>query len=130
MSPRRSLVVATAALIMGACAPAAQQAANNRPGLKRATVVVQNENWLEVAVYILRGSQRVRLGSVPSMGKAEFAIPSQYVLGTSDITLQADPIGALETYISPPIQVYEGARLALRIENQLRLSSFAVYATQ
>lgn len=127
MSPRSSLAVAAAALVVGACA--ANQEPNNGPARSPAVVAVQNNNWQEVAIYLLRGAQRVRLGTVSGMGKSEFKIPAAYVIGTSDVTLQADPIGARDTYISPPIQVFPGARLALKIENQLRLSNFAVYAT-
>jgi hypothetical protein len=121
--------VAAAALIMAGCVPVTEQAANDRP-VARTMLVVQNENWSEVKIYLLRGSQRTRLGSVPSMGQGRFAIPYAYVLGVSDITLQVDPIGGGGSYISPPIQVYPGARLALKVENELRLSNFAVYATQ
>jgi hypothetical protein len=128
MSPRKRLAIAAALLVVGACAPAAQQAAFNQAS-NPATVFVKNDNWNDVVVYLVRGNQRVRLGSVPSIGRAEFRLPQAYVLGVSDVTLQADPIGATESYISPPIQVYEGARVVLSIQKQLRLSSFAVYAS-
>ena len=130
MSPRSSLVIAAAALVVGACASATQQKGDNAPTRGHATVAVQNDNWLEVAIYVVRGSQRVRLGSVRSMSKAEFTIPQAYVLGTSEVTLEADPVGARETYVSPPIQVYDGARVQLKIEKHMPLSSFAVFATQ
>ena len=129
MSPRSSLVAAAATLAFAACAPATEHARQARPAADRATLVVQNANWLEVAVYLVRGTQRVRLGSVPSMSKGEFAIPGAYIIGVSDVTLQAAAIGSHDSYTSPPIQVFPGARLALKVENQLRLSNFAVYAT-
>lgn len=128
MSSRKSLALA-AALMVGACAPAVQQSAGNHSN-PQATVAVRNDNWLDVNVYLVRGAQRVRLGSVPSMSNAEFRIPQQYVLGVSDVTFQADPLGSSETYTSPPIQVYDGARVQLKIENQMRLSSFAVFSTR
>jgi hypothetical protein len=129
MSSRNRLALAAVALMLGACAPAVQQSAGQHTN-PQASVAVRNDNWLDITVYLVRGAQRVRLGSVPSMSNAEFRIPQQYVLGVSDVTFQADPIGSHETYTSPPIQVYEGARVQLKIENQMRLSSFAVYPTQ
>jgi hypothetical protein len=129
MSLRNNLAIAASALMIGACAPAVQQSAGNHSN-PQATVAVRNDNWLDITVYLVRGVQRVRLGSVTSMSNAEFRIPQQYVLGVSDVTFQADPIGSRETYVSPPIQVYDGARVQLKIENQMRLSSFAVLPTQ
>ena len=129
MSPRKGLAIAAAALVVGACAPAVQQSADNRPN-NHATIAVRNDNWMDVTVYVVRASQRVRLGSVPSMSKAEFEIPHTYVLGISDVTILADPIGSGESYVSPPIQVYDGARVQLKIENELRFSTYAVFPTQ
>jgi hypothetical protein len=129
MNPRNGLVVAAAAFVMAACAPVAEQAMNARPAENQTMLVVQNDNWSEVKVYLLRGSQRIRLGSVPSMSQGKFSIPNAFVFGVSDVTIQAEPIGGHESYVSPPIQVYPGGRVALKVEKQLRLSHFAVYGT-
>ena len=128
MSPRNSLLVAVAALV-SACAPAARQEVGDGPVRSPAMLAVQNNNWQEVAVYLVRGTQRTRLGTVPSMRQGEFRIPDAYVVGVSEVTVQADPIGARDSYVSPPIQVFPGARVALKVEQQLRLSNFGVYAS-
>jgi hypothetical protein len=92
------------------------------------TLMVQNNNWSDVNIYLVRGSARTRIGSVTAMGKAEFKLPAAYVVGVSDVTLQAAPVGSNDSYISPPIQVFPGAQLALTVSNALRLSNFAVSA--
>ena len=125
---RGILAAAIVASTLGACAPAAEHARNTIPARSKTTLVVQNGNWLEVAVYLVRGNMRMRMGSVNSMSEATFRIPDAYVLGVSDVTVQADPIGSGRTWTSPPIQVFPGAQLALRLENSLSLSNFAVYA--
>ena len=125
----RIITAAVAAATMGACAPATEQARNDLPARSRTQVVVQNRNWQDVAVYVTRSGSRTRLGTVNSMSKAQFSIPDAYVLGVSDINLQADPVGSNRVFDSGPIQVFPGARLELTVENAIQLSNFAVYST-
>lgn len=124
---RNILVAAITAAALGACAPATEQAANGIPTRNNTQLLVKNNNWLDVAVYLVRGGSRTRVGTVTSMAQAQFRIPDSYVLGVSDITVQADPIGSNRTFTSAPIQVYPGARVELTVENAVQLSNFAVY---
>lgn len=125
---RRIMVAAVAAAAIGACAPATEQARNTYPvRSSKAQLVVQNQNWQDVTVYLLSSNAKIRLGTVTSMSKGSFEIPDAYVLGVSDINVQADPIGSGRTFVSGPIQVYPGARVELRVENAIQLSNFAVY---
>lgn len=124
---RAFTIAAAAAMLLGACAPAAEQARTTMSTRGKTTLVVENANWSDITIYLLYGSSRIRMGSVPSMRQARFNIPDAYVLGVSDVTLQADPVGSGRTWISPPIQVFPGAQVALKVENAIRLSNFAVY---
>ena len=117
-----------ALVILGACAPAAEQTRRSDAVRSGTMLMVQNDNWSDVTIYLMRGSARTRLGSVSAMGRAEFRLPAAYVVGASDVTLQASPVGSNESYISPPILVFPGAQLALTVSSALRLSNFAVYA--
>lgn len=126
---RGFLTVISAAVALSACAPATEQAGTGGLARSRTMLVVENNNWLDVAVYVARGGLRTRLGAVSSMSKGEFAIPDAYVLGVADITVLADPVGASNAYTSPPIQVYPGARVELRVANNVRLSDYSVYST-
>jgi hypothetical protein len=89
-----------------------------------------NQNWSDMAVYLVRGSEQKRLGSVTALGKEEFAIPNAYVLGMSDVMVRADPIGSADAYVSPPILVFPGAQVELTLAPRLAASNFAVYARQ
>jgi hypothetical protein len=121
-------MVAAAAAALGACAPVAEQAAVNAPVREKAKLVVQNQSWSDVAVYLVSGGRRARVGTVASMSSGQFAVPDAYILGVSDITVQADPIGSKITYTSEPIQVFPGARINLQVANTIRMSSYGVYA--
>ena len=126
----RGFIAAAAILALGACAPAAEQSASRLPARSHTSLIVKNDNWNDVKVYLVSGSTRTRLGSVTAMSKGQFFIPDAYVLGTSDVTIEADPVGSNDSYVSPPIQVFPGAQVALTVGNSLRLSHFAVYATR
>ena len=126
---RGFMIVAATGLAMSACAPAAEHAALNTPVNSSTSITVRNQNWNDVVVYLLHGSSRVRLGTVNALSTSEFGIPGAYVLGVSDVTLQADPIGSSATFVSEPIQVYPGAHINLHIENAIRMSSYGVYDT-
>jgi hypothetical protein len=124
------MMVAVAAATLGACTPAAEQAGFKGPVREKAKLVVQNQNWNDVAVYLVSGARRMRVGTVNSMSSGQFTIPDAYILGVSDITVQADPIGSTISYVSDPIQVFPGARINLQVANTIRLSNFSVYATR
>jgi len=127
---RTFALAACAAAALGGCAPAAESVANNAPIKSQTKLVVENNNWQDVAVYLLRGTSRARLGTVGSMTKEQFTIPDSYVLGVAEITVQVDPVGSSASYVSPPIQVFPGARVSLSVNNNIRLSNFAVYASE
>lgn len=123
---RRVFVAAAVALVLEACAPATEQAENNLPARPKTQLIVRNNNWSEIAVYVVRSGVRARLGNVMSMSNGRFNIPQSYVLGANDIQVQVDPVGSNRTFLSSPVQIFPGARVELTIENSMQLSSFAV----
>ena len=123
---RNTLAVAVVATALGACAPAAEQARMG-PAESQTTLVVKNNNWQEVVIYMLRGTTRARLGSVIGMGSARFRIADTMISGTGDVRIMADPIGSERTYTSPAIDVVPGAQVELQVQNLINISTFAVY---
>jgi hypothetical protein len=124
----RSLVGAAAtAAILGACAPATEQAELGAPET-RTTLLVENHNWSDMVIYLVRGVSRARLGSVPSMGTAKFQITDGMAGGSySEVRIMADPIGSQRTFTSPVINVVPGSQVELRLENNLAISSYSVF---
>jgi hypothetical protein len=123
---RNTIAVAITAAALGACAPATEQAQLGALE-SRTTLLVKNNNWQEVVIYMMRGSMRTRLGSVNSMGQARFRISDTMLTGTGDVRIVADPIGSERTYTSPAINVVPGSEVELQVQNVLSISSFAVY---
>jgi hypothetical protein len=91
------------------------------------SVTVQNDNWLDVAVYLVRGASRFRIGTVRSTSTETFRLPSGAHESGSPLRIMADPIGASQGYLTEPVVLGPGQRLELRIASPITISSFAVW---
>ncbi len=78
-------------------------------------VEVENQKFLDVTVFVLRGSQRIRLGTVPALTTRSFVIPENLVVNVKELRFLADPIGSRETPVSEEIAVRPGETLELVI---------------
>jgi hypothetical protein len=121
-----------AAMTLGACS----SATSNMDGYgvdalaqtdMRASVRVENDSWSDMDVFLLRGNAKIRLGMVTSMGTQRFTIPGNYLNGSSDIRLYADPIGAFTGWTTQPLLISPGQQVAVTLQNNLNLSSYSVY---
>ena len=90
-------------------------------------VSVTNDNWLDVVVYAVRGSMRVRIGEVIGNSTAQLKIPRNLVVA-NEVRLMVDPIGSTERFLSEPIFVDLDQRVQLTVAPAVAMSSFAVYA--
>jgi hypothetical protein len=118
------------ALGIGACTPMTQSAARNamsdaRPD--RATLVVENNNWADMTLYLVRDGSRMRLGSAPSMSRSQFVITGAMLNGAGEVRIMADPLGGSRAWTSAPILVAPGNQVRFRLENNVSLSTYAVY---
>lgn len=80
----------------------------------RTTLRVENQNFLDMNVYVLRGGQRVRLGTVPGLSTQVFTIPA-YIVRSSPLQFEIHPIGGLENPRTETISVQLGDEIRLRI---------------
>lgn len=106
---------------------------SGRPGSglvpeRAALVQVTNNNWADMVVYAVRGSSRHRLGTVTSMQTERFPLPRSLSLNTGSIALLADPVGSTSTYSTGPIHVVPGQVVDFTIQNNIRISSYAVWS--
>ncbi|MEP6507208.1 MAG: hypothetical protein ABJC63_03210 [Gemmatimonadales bacterium] len=82
---------------------------------KLTTVVVDNRAVLDMNIYVLRGGQRIRLGTANGLSKTALTIPRGIVSGTMTVRFLADPIGSNKTPVSEEISVDEGDEVGLMI---------------
>ena len=116
------------ALVLAACAPAAREpAAGFMPAApsEKSTVVVRNDYFGEMDVYVVAGATRTRLGSVPTAGTANFRIPPTFLLRT-EIQFQVDPVGPVAPFTYQPIQLRAGNDIELAVAPALGMSSYAI----
>ena len=124
---RSALVAVATAAALGACAPATEQAQLGAPE-SHTTLLVENNNWSDMVIYLVRGATRARLGSVTGMGTAKFRITDAMAGGGyGEVRIIADPIGSQRTYTSPVINIVPGSQVELTLQNNIQISSFAVF---
>lgn len=93
------------------CATMKKSDKENRP---KTTVEVENRNWLDMDIYVLQSSQRIRLGTVTGLSEKVLTIPD-HVLGAPTLRFVADPIGARGQSITHDIAVLPGDQIILYI---------------
>ena len=79
------------------------------------TLVVQNRNFSDMTIYVLRGGQRIRLGLANGNRSTRFTIPANLIFGIATLQFLADPIGSNRTPVSHEIRVTEGDVVTLTI---------------
>ena len=80
----------------------------------RTTLRVENQNFLDMNVYVLPGGQRIRLGTVPGLSTQVFTIPAYLVRG-SPLQFEVHPIGGLGNPRTETISVQPGEEIRLTI---------------
>ena len=92
-----------------------------------AIVHVSNQNWQDIDLFVVRPGAKLRLGVVTSMGTMDFRLPSAIMSGVPSLQLIVSPIGGGRDYITPEISLGRGQTLDLEIENNLRMTSYAIW---
>src|ERR687894_11630 len=76
---------------------------------------ITNQSWLDMNVYVLRSSQRIRLGTVGANQTTRFTLPANLIFGATPLRFLADPIGSNRTAQSFEIVVSPGDEITLTI---------------
>ena len=95
------LLLAAFTLSCGSGKPAAR-------GSKKTTLQVENRNFNDMTIYVIRESLRQRLGVVSGNTTRTFPLPDFIVAGGRTLRFQADPIGGRARPISQDITVFPG----------------------
>ena len=89
-------------------------------------VEIENHNWNDIVVYALVQGTRHRLGSVGAVNRASLKVPEGIVMLPGSVELLLDPLGSRTTFRTGHIMVGLGQEVRLRVENELRLTSWTV----
>ena len=116
-SDRRRFAVALCAMLLAAVTSVAcyGHGKNAPQPVPRTTLRVVNQGFLDRNVYVLRGSERVRLGTVVGNSSAVFVIPSSVVQSAMTLRFIADPIGGRSSSMTEEISVTPGDEVVLTI---------------
>jgi len=111
---RTSKFILILPLFLFACASSRQ--AGSQEDYKT-SVRVENRNFLDMKIYILRGAERIRIGTVTGNSTQVFTIPEGLIFGSGLVRFLADPIGGTDTPISQEVSVRQGEVVELIITN-------------
>jgi len=115
---RRGFVaaLAVALLPLGASTTACYGKGKNAPApIARTTVRVVNQGFLDRNIYVMRGSERIRLGTVSGNSSSTLTIPATIVPSLISLRFVADPIGGRAPAATEEITVSPGDEVVLTI---------------
>jgi len=131
--PARIRILAAAGLVaaatlLGACAsaPSHDPFGETAPAASGLVIAVENDNVLDVRVYVLRGNVPIPVGSVGSAERRVFRLSPAELGHMGALRLIAEPLGSRERYVSDVIQVAPGERVEWHLAHRLSLSSVTV----
>jgi len=104
-----------ALLLLGITACSGFKRGSASPENAATILQVDNQGFLDMTVYALRNSQRVRLGSATGNTKTNLTIPSDLVFGLTSLRFIADPLGGNRASVSQEITVAPGDTVVLTI---------------
>ncbi len=91
------------------------------------TVQVKNYNLMDARIYVFRGKVRYRLGTVTSMGSAEFDVPDAFLPDGARIRVVAELIGSSERTETEEMGVEPGLMVQWVLENRLSQSNYFLF---
>lgn len=108
----RSLTLLIMISVLGACG--ARRNADAEPQA-RTTLRVENQSTLDMNIFVLRGTERIRLGTATAHLTTHLTIPDHLIFGPTPLRFLADPIGSPRTPVSEQITVTAGDEVVLVI---------------
>jgi hypothetical protein len=117
----RRIAVLAAIAVCCACARQPKEGDDDSYVPRAETMLrVENQDFLDMNVYVVRSGQRIRLGSAPGLSTRVLSIPASLVGGGAELRFLVDPVGSNRTPISQEIFVQPGDVIDLIIPPQRR----------
>jgi hypothetical protein len=113
---RTAVRTVLALLLLGAAlAACARGRREPAPADARTTLSVENRNFSDMTIYVVRGGQRVRLGLATGNSTTTLVIPSALLSGITALRFIADPIGGRASPVTEEITVTPGDQVGMFI---------------
>jgi hypothetical protein len=90
-------------------------------------LTVENNNWLDVVIFVYHDGELSRVGTVTAASQGNFFLPSWMIGQSRSIRLLADPIGSTGYARTETIHIQPGQYIEWRLESQLARSTVSVY---
>ena len=90
------------------------------------TIRVSNNNPLDITVYAVNQTMRIRLGLVTTASSQRFTVSFHQVSPTGELQLFADPVGSRRGLTSEAIHVFPGQAVEWVLQADLRQSSLSI----
>lgn len=127
---RRAVLLIPLLLMMAACHHGAPE-----PGSAVGTVnpnadiplEVDNHNWLDVIVYVVRDGQASRVGIANASSSASFSLPARMLGQGRELRLWGHPIGGTGGTLTESVVVQPGQWIEWTLESDLERSAIGVY---
>jgi len=100
---------------VSACARSSRTAATDEVPSEITQLRVQNQAFLDMNIYVLRGAERVRIGQATSNTTTTLRIPPSLLTGPTPLRFLADPIGSSRTPVSSEMLVKPGEEVQMTI---------------
>ncbi|HYT05465.1 MAG TPA: hypothetical protein VEM13_11365 [Gemmatimonadales bacterium] len=78
-------------------------------------VTVDNQNYLDMDVFLIRGGQRIRIGMVPGISSRMLMLRSELIGYGTEVQFELHPIGGRGNTISETVTVRPGDVIQLTI---------------
>lgn len=114
MNINRRLFLGVALTAIAGCATSH----NLREAQPQTTLMVDNQATLDMTVYVMRGSERIRLGIATALRTTQLKIPPDLIFGATPLRFLADPIGANRLPVSDEITVSPGDTVSMTIPSR------------
>jgi len=110
-------------LLLGACIGGRKSRSSRTDPVM---IQVQNNNWADVVVYAVSGSQTMRIGDVTTGKIGRFRAPADVDPTIRDFRIRIDPIGPRGSFLTQLISVGPGQTIYVTVENDLNLTNYVV----
>jgi hypothetical protein len=111
----------------GGARSTSSQAADDQAADSEIAIEVENHNFSDIVIYLVRGGQTQRLGLVTGLSTAHYVIPYRRLGSTGDARLRAYPIGGPAAFTSEDLHVQPGQWIKWTLEADLSRSFLGVY---